>query len=58
MRVVDPAKIERFLSLLPNHNKENVMNMLGTSLNTWTKLKRREVVRSALIEQAVGRMDI
>lgn len=37
--VVDPITIEALRKVLPNQSKECVMDVLGISSQTWTKMK-------------------
>jgi hypothetical protein len=43
--LVRPEIVEELKSILPNQSKEAVMETLGISSNTWTKLKRGMPVR-------------
>ncbi|WP_152522071.1 hypothetical protein [Sphingobium ummariense] len=56
MRALDQETISRLHALLPNQSKETVMNRLGISSNTWTKIKRGEAVRSILVDRALSRL--
>jgi hypothetical protein len=54
--VVDQGAVDRLRGQLRNQSKECVMDTLGISANTWTKLKRGEPVRWALVKRAIARL--
>lgn len=56
LRTVDDATVDQLRRLLPNQSKESVMDTLGISSNTWTKMKRGEPVRSWLVDRAISRL--
>jgi hypothetical protein len=55
--VADTATIKLLAGHLPNQSKECVMERLGISSQTWTKMKRGEPVRHILIERAIRRVE-
>lgn len=54
--IVDQGAVDRLRGQLRNQSKECVMDTLGISANTWTKIKRGEPVRRALVERAIARL--
>jgi hypothetical protein len=53
--VADPNVISLLRASLQCQSKECVMETLGISSNTWTKLKRGQPVRRGVIERAITR---
>jgi hypothetical protein len=58
MSVVDEVTLARLRQQLRRQSKECVIETLGISSNTWTKMKRGEAVRRDLVERAVQRISM
>jgi len=56
LSVVDTSTVERLHRHLRNQSKDCVMETLGISSNTWTKIKRGKPVRRILVERAIRRV--
>lgn len=49
--------VDRMRAILPCQSKEVVMEVLGISSNTWTKVKRREPIRASIAERLIRRFE-
>lgn len=58
LTIVDQKTVARLASQLSCQSKECVMDTLGISSNTWTKMKRGEPVRRILVERAIERVSL
>lgn len=57
MTVVDPAIVERMISMAPGHSAEIIQDKFGISLNTWSKLRKGAAIRLSVAERLLVRME-
>ncbi|MBA2935530.1 hypothetical protein HZF05_15695 [Sphingomonas sp. CGMCC 1.13654] len=53
--VIPPTVILAMREMLPRQSKDCVMEVLGVSSNTWTKIKRGEAIRRSTGERLLQR---